>query len=249
MADRHLTDQHRKELGSELGKLHDVCVAHKFERAEARVRRLLADLGNGKFLTARRLHIDTSTLHQALTDDIQERQFYHYPKDKGLLLLGVSVDWAGTLAAFPSAEPDIRAAVDCYALGHNHASVYHCMMVLERGLPALADRLKAPIKKERPTWRDITYVIRNAIDRRRAAAASPPKGKKPLKGAAAKNEYDFLAVCGKAALEFTFFEHAWRNHIAHGRANYDENDAKKVLDHVRTFMEIIASKIKVKERK
>jgi hypothetical protein len=33
-----------------------------------------------------------------------------------------------------------------------------------------------------------------------------------------------------------------------GRINkYDENDAKKALDHVRTFMELIATDLKLKE--
>jgi hypothetical protein len=59
----------------------------------------------------------------------------------------------------------------------------------------------------------------------------------------------FLDACEEAATEFRYFASVWRNHIAHARGNYDENDAKKVLDHVRSFMETIATKLRLKERK
>lgn len=188
---------------------------------------------------------------KALSSDVmraaQHERFYHYPREKGLLVQQVPEDWAATLKAFPSAAEDVMAAVDCYALGHNQASIYHCMAVLERGLPALAKRLSVKIKKARPTWKDMIDSIRAKVDVRRTNLQSPPKGSKPLSKRAAKNEHDLLGICGEAALEFRFFEHAWRNHIAHGRANYDENDAKKVLEHVKAFMELIAAKLNLKE--
>jgi hypothetical protein len=52
-----------------------------------------------------------------------------------------------------------------------------------------------------------------------------------------RNDLNFLST---AAKEFTYFREAWRNHVAHGRANYDDNDAMKVLTHVREFMSILA---------
>jgi hypothetical protein len=249
VVDRPLTADQRQELKRELDRLHKVCVGHRLERTEARVRRLRADLGNGQFLTARRLHIDSATLHQAIVDDLQERHFYHYPKDKGLLVLGVSTDWSGTLAAFPSSEHDIRAAVDCYALGHNHASVYHAMMVLEAGLPALAKRFKVKIKPNKSTWAPLIDDTRAAIDAELDNLAKPPKGTQPLSPNAATRKRAFLQACQEAALDLRHFKNVWRDHIAHGRADYDENGARKVLEHTRSFMENIASKAKLKEVK
>ena len=69
--------------------------------------------------------------------------------------------------------------------------------------------------------------IRHEMNAKRNAIGAQPKGSKALSKRAANMQLDFLGLCGEAALEFRFFEHAWRNHIAHGRANYDENDAKK----------------------
>lgn len=188
---------------------------------------------------------------QALDSDIyhaaETERFFHYRRDKGLLVIQWEGTWATVLNAFPSTREDVRAAVDCFAMEHGHASIYHCMMILERGLPALAKKIGATFRKERPTWKDMTDDIRRRIDARRNALASPPRGSRPLSATSAKRERNLLDAAGEAALEFKFFEHTWRNHIAHRRAAYDENDAKKVLEHVRTFMEVIATKLKLKE--
>lgn len=178
----------------------------------------------------------------------QYERFCHYPREKGVLVVRVAGDWAATLKAFPTAKDDIEAAVDCYALGYNHASIYHSMMVLERGLPALARRLKVTVKRSRPTWKDMIDDIRRGMDAARVALAAPSKGRKPLARQATKRWHEILGHCGEVAQEFGFFEHAWRNHIAHGRAHYEESDAKTVLDHTRAFMELGASKLSLKER-
>lgn len=186
------------------------------------------------------------SLEEAVRHAVETERFYHYPRDKGLMVLQVCGDWAVTMRAFPSAEEDVKAAVDCYALGHNNASVHHSMMVLERGLPALAKRLKVRFNPSKATWADLTKGIRDKIVAERALLASPPRGSQPMTRAVAARKSDFLEACEEAALEFKFFTTVWRNHIAHGRGDYDENDAKKVLEHVRQFMEIIATKLKLK---
>jgi hypothetical protein len=188
---------------------------------------------------------------KALSSDVmraaQHERFYHYPRDKGLLVIRIPEDWEAALKAFPSAEKDVKAAVDCYALGHNNASIHHSMMILEFGLPAIAKRLKVRLNKNKATWTPIIENIRDAIDVRRKALAFSPSGQKPPSSAAAARERAFLEACEESAIEFRYFTNVWRNHISHGRGNYDENDAKKVLDHVRTFMELIATKLKLKE--
>jgi hypothetical protein len=200
-------------------------------------------------LTWGHLRAELWRLYETLEDDSKEHYFYHYPTQKAALLNSARPDWAATLTAFPRAEKDILAAVDCYALGHDHASIYHCMMVLERGLPSLARRIRVTFEKARPTWGDMIRDIRNAIDTRRTALHSPPRGAPRLSPQATKRERDLLDAAGEAATEFKFFEHTWRNHIAHGRASYDATDAKKALDHVQLFMQVIATKLKLKEKR
>ena len=43
--------------------------------------------------------------------------------------------------AFPSCAGDIQKARSCYALGQEDGCVHHLMLVLERGLKALAAKL------------------------------------------------------------------------------------------------------------
>jgi hypothetical protein len=234
------------------------------ERLESNLTHGIAPPLNALFISEERLGIIFTKARQGATyaefehelkaldtdvyGSIKYERFYHYPRDKGALVLRVPADWAATLTAFPSALEDIKAAVDCYALGHPNASIFHSMMVLERGLPLLAKKLKVPIRKDRATWAPIIDNIRSEIDRRRRLLGSPPRGSAPLSASAARAEKALLEPCQEAAIEFRYFADVWRNHVAHGRGDYREEDAKRVLEHVRTFMEIIATKLKLKEK-
>jgi hypothetical protein len=103
-------------------------------------------------------------------------------------------------------------------------------------------------KPKRDSWGPIIEDIRKEIDNRLALARKPPAGTKPITAGIAKVRTAFLEACQEAAIEFRYFGDVWRNHIAHGRGDYDENDAKKVLEHVRSYMETISGKIGLKER-
>lgn len=188
----------------------------------------------------------------ALKSDIRHatefERFYHYPRDKGTLVLRVPSDWAECLKAFPSTKEDVRAGVDCYAMGHPNASIHHMMMVLERGLPAFAKRLRVRMKPDRSTWGSVIRDIRQEIDRRRTLLENPPRGTKPPTPKTAVKTRVFLDQCEEAAMQLRYFTNVWRNHVAHGHVPYDENDAKKVIEHVRLFMETLASKLQLVER-
>ena len=40
----------------------------------------------------------------------------------------------------------------------------------------------------------------------------------------------------QAATNFGHFNTAWRRHVSHARDNYDEEQARRILDHVESFM-------------
>ena len=40
--------------------------------------------------------------------------------------------------------------------------------------------------------------------------------------------------------QIRYFKNAWRNHVSHSRAMYDEREARRVFMHVRAFMEQLA---------
>lgn len=171
------------------------------------------------------------TLRETVEDGLKQINFYHYPKTKAQVLLEFENNWRKINQAFPSAKSDGHAAVDCYALGHYRASIFHSMMVLERGLQSFAKALRI-----RYGYRNWHSVIERGEKRISQLLAS--KVRKTTR------RIELLTFYSSAAKEFTYFKEAWRNHTAHGRANYVESDAAKVLVHVHDFMAQISTRLK-----
>jgi hypothetical protein len=120
--------------------------------------------------------------------------------------------------AFPSCERDIRKAGSCYALGQEDACVHHLMLVLERGLNALAAKLGIPY--QRTNWQEI-------INRVGSQLKNMPRGR----------ERDFYL---EVNAQFGFLKDAYRNHSEHTRDDpYDMEKAISILNHVKTFMQAL----------
>jgi hypothetical protein len=49
-----------------------------------------------------------------------------------------------------------------------------------------------------------------------------------------------LAFLSGAAAQFRYFKEAWRNHVAHSRATYDDIEALRIMSHVHQFMDELA---------
>jgi hypothetical protein len=168
-------------------------------------------------------------LRNTLETELGQYLYWRYPKDKGFKLLTWETDWKGAISSFSSAKRNIFCAVDCYALEHNDACVFHCMLILECGLRELANDVGLTFDVQQ--WNEIIEQIESKI---RQISQSLSKGMP-------KNErMQFLA---EAAKEFFYFKDAWRNYVAHGRGNYDEHQAASVLDHVRVFMNHLSTKL------
>jgi hypothetical protein len=120
--------------------------------------------------------------------------------------------------AFPSCERDIRKAGSCYALEQEDACVHHLMLVLERGLNALAAKVGVPY--QRSNWQNI-------IDQIASKLKSAPKG----------TERDFYV---EVNAQFGFLKDAYRNHSEHARDDrYDMSKALSILNYVLGFMQAL----------
>ena len=100
--------------------------------------------------------------------------------------------------------------------------VHHLMLVLERGLNALASKVGVPY--QRVNWQ----VIIDQIG-------------KELKSLPKSDERDFL---NEVSLQFGFLKNAYRNHCRHGPVKddpYDIDKALSILNHVRSFMQALES--------
>jgi hypothetical protein len=131
--------------------------------------------------------------------------------------------------AFPSARIDVTEAANCFALDRHSASVHHSMCALEPGLGALAADVGVSVGTG--AWKNVIDQIEKAIKGLDGTLPSGP----------AKSER--LQFLSAAASEFRYFKDGWRNHVAHARTHYDRNEAILVLDHAKTFMQQLASRL------
>jgi hypothetical protein len=178
-------------------------------------------------------NLDVSTemrvLLETVTAGLKNQLVYRYSSDKSRVLFRWKEDWAAVLQSFTSAEEDIRAAVDLWALGHATASVFQFMRVLERGLRILARDVGITFDVQ--NWQNVIDQIESEI---RQLGKSLPSGQP-------KNER--LLFLSQAAKEFVYFKDGWRNYVSHGRGIYDEHQARSVMEHVRSFMTTLSSKL------
>jgi hypothetical protein len=175
------------------------------------------------------LEPEMRVLKETIEDGLRYIGFYHYPNAKMGILNRVEADWQSAIAKFPSAKADAIEAVDCYALGHYTACVYHLMRLLEHGLREMAHAVNLTFDVQQ--WQTIIEQIESRI---RDTGDHWPKS-------AAKS--DWMKFYSEAAKEFFYFKDGWRNYASHGGGPYDEHQALSVLEHVRTFMNHLSTRL------
>jgi hypothetical protein len=178
------------------------------------------------------LKAEIAALREAIEGDLQYRYFYYYPQNKAVVLLKVTEDWKAILDKFGSANREVFAAVDLWALGHDTASVFHLMRIAEHGLRALARERRVKIPKRPLEWADWQNII-DGIQKKADAIARRRRG--PRRGAA-------LEFYRGALTSFEGFKDAYRNDVMHTRKSYTEPEATAIRDHVHHFMNRLAEK-------
>lgn len=180
------------------------------------------------------LNVRARALRDAIETELREYLFYRYPKDKGLRLVAWDTEWKAAIGAFPDIKLDVFSAIDCYALQHNIASVFHSMRIAEHGLRALAHERRITLPKNKQlewaTWQEIIKALDDEI--------KVIGGKK---AGAVKDSA--LAFYSGARADLNGFKDEYRNLVMHVRATYDEFQAVRVLTNVHAFMTRLAAKI------
>lgn len=185
-------------------------------------------------ITMQEIGYELRALREAIEAQLDHRYFYHYPREKADMLLGFEYEWARIIAAFPDVKEEGRAAIDCYALGHHTASVFHSMRVAERGLRAIAKERKIALAKTKPiewaNWQDIIISLQKEAD---AIAKKPPS----------KQRDRASGFYSGAIADLNAFKNEYRNEVMHARATYDELQALRAYRRVHAFMDRISEKI------
>jgi len=220
-----------KAEAEKIGKWIDIAesIAKDFECSAAIDRIAIIRRGLGRGMSHRNLCVELRVLRETLDGGLKNQFIYRYPTDKARIFGNWKADWTKVMAAFPSAQKDILACVDLWAMSHPTASVFHAMRVLEHGLRALAGNLGLTFDIQ--NWQNIIEEIESEIR---------GLGKKLPRGLAKSERLQFLS---EAAKEFVYFKDGWRNYVSHNRANYDEHQARSAYEHVRAFMTALSSQI------
>ena len=223
-------DDEKKRLSGLIQFARHISKTLEIGAGEDRAERFLNKLSNPiRFID---IEPEMRALREAIEDGLRYICFYHYPEAKRIVVIKVEADWQAIFDKFASAKPDAIAAVDCYALGHGKASVYHSMQVLEKGLKALAHDVGETFDVQQ--WEQIIGIIEGKI-----------KGMQNngIPGLIKQEKDARLQFLSEAAKEFRYFKDGWRNYVSHGHAEYDDDEAKIVLQHVRHFMNHLSTRL------
>jgi hypothetical protein len=217
------------ELQSALNQLYRHCSAMPFPASLISSFRLL--LPPYGFASIQEPVILVKSLERGLKEEMTAFGFFAIPPTRTDFY---DVKWAGQRIwqKFNDAVPDLRDAGRCYALGQWTASAFHLMRVMERAFRALARRLGVTLQE------DLDYADWGTLDR--AVKKKIEEEHQKARGKEKTEELEFLSKC---ALELGYFGNAWRHSICHARINYDGEAAKELLDRVKSFLELLATKL------
>lgn len=149
-----------------------------------------------------------------------------WPSQKEPFAFGSSV-----AKQFPSATFDIHNAAIGVATTFSTAAVFHLMRVLEIGLTALGKEFGVSLAHT--NWAPAIEEIESKI---RDMHKDPAWKTLPD----CKERQQFYA---QAASHFGILKDAWRNHTMHARGKYTEEEAERIFENVKAFMQKLAERL------
>jgi hypothetical protein len=237
---------------------HEVVPQKRRRRVECQIRKAIEDcankleitdavnagielenlFGNYEFqpYTWNQLHVLLDRLRAAIDLGITAECFFHYGREDARLVGGIDKEWAKVFSAFPSTQPEITAAIDCYAIGHNTACVFHMMRAAEFGLRMIArERGIRRVGRNKPiewgTWQDVFQAVEDKLRAVRQAAPGPKKD-------------TALAFYNGAASDLRTLQSNYRDPTMHFRDSYDRGQAYSAMFRVKSLMETLATKLR-----
>jgi hypothetical protein len=217
------SDECVKEVIAELLKVREMC-AHLgvdcTDNATRAMNQIRQDCNGPVTMTLIR------ELEHAIQKELRSRLCFLMTKEESHLY-GSQLLNADAALAFPHSSQELIGAARCLALDQPQACVFHSMNALEEPLGATARFFGK--RFEASMW----GTIIDSIARELAAITNSP--------IRSRAKTKILADYGEVAKEFTYFNHAWRIRVMHGRKSYDPHSARSVLNHVAEFINRISA--------
>jgi hypothetical protein len=208
-------DHHKEAYTAILAAIRTACEEHGLPHTAE----MAADAETRKAKYYDDVYHTLTLLNGSLTRELGREAIFRIHPDRKRFYEQEDLFGPEVAAAFPSCERDIRKAGSCYALEQEDACVHHLMLVLERGLNALAK--KRGVNYLRTNWGEIIDGITKDLK-------TMPKGP----------DKDFYL---EVNAQFGFLKDAYRNHTQHARdEHYDLPKALSIMNHVESFMRELA---------
>jgi hypothetical protein len=181
------------------------------------------------------LEREIDELFAAVQLDANDEFFCHYDKKNVDQIRFVEDGWSDVFAAYPGAKPEIIAGVDCFALGHNAACVFHMCRVAEIGLRAIGRERGVELAKsaqwiEYATWGAILGAIEPEVEKIRKKRRGPVRDE-------ALKFYDSILSDLRAILNL------YRDPSMHFRDSYNDGEASGAIFRVKSLMKALSSKL------
>ena len=166
--------------------------------------------------------------------EIEGKAFFYVPAERAKFFPKVAnphIFGKEVGQAFPSAFQDIAESGICLSLDRGSACVFHLMRVLEIGLSVLG--AKFGISLAHTNWAPAIEEIESKIrDMHRDPAWKQFSD--------CKQQQEFYA---QAASHFWVLKDAWRNYTMHVRGFYTEEQAERIFENVKGFMQKLAERL------
>jgi hypothetical protein len=186
-----------------------------------RIRYLLNPVTEDTFY---KISVALQELENRIEDELKRRKFFYISHERAKYYEQSHPFGQNITEMFPELMEDVSEASNCLGAGRFTAAVFHLMRVMEASLPRMAKLLSAEVKSN-DTWNDIVSRVDKAIKDLPNATTEQQSRKTKFR-------------------EVTIFLHqvknAWRNPTMHPKRTYTEEEAVRIFENVRSYMQELA---------
>lgn len=198
------------------------------------VKELGEEVQSGSRRSFQWLHDQAKAIEGLAEKELKGKLFLYVPPERARFWPTMESPYAfGQLVAerLPSSTFEANSAGICLAATQSTAAVFHLMRVLEIGLAVLGAIFGVSLAHT--NWAPAIEQIESSI---REMHKDPDWKIKPD----CKEQQEFYA---QAASHFGILKDAWRNHTMHVRGKYTEDEAERIFDNVKAFMQKLATRL------
>lgn len=198
------------------------------------VKEISEEIGTGSRHSFDWLHTQIETIEKLAAKEIKGKAFFYIPPERSRFWPKMKEPYAfgeAVARSFPSSIDDVNHAAISLATGLSTGSVFYLMRVLEIGLTSMGNQFSVSLAHT--NWAPAIEQIESRIREMHKHAYW-----KTLPDC--KEQQEFFA---QAASHFAILKDACRNPTMHARAKYTDDEAERLFETVKAFMQKLAEKL------